>query len=300
MHLNFNNTWHSRSLHGDDGMPDGGSDLIHDYLKLIRYGNCVMSSVAVFLGGLVVSGSGLDRHVQAIAAAMIAVFLFTAAGNALNDFLDAEIDARAHPERPIPSGRISSENARRLTFILFAGSVLAALFINAGALAIVIISLGIMLAYEFRLKKLGLTGNISIAWLTASLFLFGAVSVGEPLPVWALFATSFAATLGREIIKDIQDRSADTGIRKTLPMSIGDRNSMYISAAALLSAVAVSPFPYALRQFGIAYLAVVIAADLLFAASAVLQKTSASRAQATTKIAMYVALLAFLAGALGA
>ncbi|MBX8635914.1 MAG: UbiA family prenyltransferase [Thermoplasmata archaeon] len=280
-------------------MSDGIGGMFRNYLRLIRYGNCAMSGVAAFLGAFVVSGTRLYSHVPAVSAAIVTVFLFTAAGNTLNDFLDADIDARAHPERPIPSGFIAREKARRLAYLLFAASVISSLFINAPALMIVILSLIIMLAYEFRLKKLGLTGNFSIAWLTASLFLFGAVSVGTPLPVWALFATSFAATLGREIIKDIQDREADSGIRKTLPMKIGDRKSMLISSIALLSAIAVSPFPYLLHQFGTGYLLIVIVADVLFAESAVLQVRSAARAQSTTKIAMYVALLAFLAGALG-
>ncbi len=272
---------------------------VRNYLMLIRFGNCAMSGVAAFIGGFVVSAGGVFRHADAMSAAIVTVFLFTAAGNALNDYIDSDIDAKAHPARPIPSGNIEREKARRLVYLLFAAAVISSLLINASAVAIVIISLGIMLAYEFRLKKLGLTGNISIAWLTASLFLFGAVSVGTPAPVWALFATSFAATLGREIIKDIQDEDADRGIRKTLPMIIGDRKSMLISSTALLSAVAVSPFPYVLHQFGLGYLALVAVADILFVTSAALQVRSAARAQSTTKTAMYVALLAFLAGALG-
>jgi len=282
-----------------DKVQDGGVSGIGSFLKLIRYGNCIMSSVAVFLGGLVVSGKNLYLHFPAIAAAMVAVFLFTAAGNTLNDFLDSDLDAHAHPERPIPSGKISRERARGLAVLLFTGSVLASLLINAAAFAIVIISLGIMLMYEFRLKNMGLTGNFSIAWLTASLFLFGAVSTGKLLPIWALFVTSFAATLGREIIKDIQDRDADAGVRKTLPMKIGNRNSMIVSSVALVSAIAVSPFPYLLHQFGIIYLIVVAVADVMFVASAVTQVKSAAKAQSTTKMAMYLALLAFLAGALG-
>ncbi|MBX8639117.1 MAG: UbiA family prenyltransferase [Thermoplasmata archaeon] len=272
---------------------------ISDLLKLMRYGNCVMSAVAAILGALVSSKTMFASHLLDAAAAGAVVFLFTGAGNTLNDYLDATIDANAHPGRPIPSGRISRENAQRFSVLLFTFSVLISLVINIPAFLLVLFSLFIMMLYEFRLKKTGLAGNLSISWLTASLFLFGALSVGETLTVWALFATSFMATLGREIIKDIQDIDADKGIRKTLPMEIGRENAGRAASAAIASAIIVSPFPYLLHQFGLGYLAVVLAADLIFLASIIQRHRNPARSQSTTKVAMYAALLAFLVGALG-
>jgi geranylgeranylglycerol-phosphate geranylgeranyltransferase len=272
---------------------------ISDLLKLMRYGNCLMSAVAAVLGALVSSKYMFADHPLDVAAAAAVVFLFTGGGNTLNDYLDAAIDANAHPGRPIPSGRISRENAQRFSALLFTFSVLISLTINIPAILLVLISLFIMMLYEFRLKKAGLTGNLSISWLTASLFLFGALSVGETLAVWALFATSFMATLGREIIKDIQDIDADRGIRKTLPMKIGMVNAERAASVALASAIIVSPFPYLLHQFGPGYLVVVAAADLIFLFAILQQHRSPARSQSTTKAAMYAALLAFLVGALG-
>ncbi len=268
------------------------------YLKLIRYRNCLMSAVAVFLGALVVEGRAVSGHIVPVAAAMAVVFVFTAAGNSLNDYLDAEIDRTAHPERPIPSGLIRRENARTVSLVLFVVSVIISIFINVYALGIVLLSLTIMISYEFRLKKAGISGNMSIAWLTASLFLFGAVAVGSAIPIWAFFITSFLATLGREIIKDVEDMESDRGIRKTLPMSRGAPASMVISTVALAGAVAVSPFPFILHQFGYPFLAVVLVADAIFAYTAKVQWKNSSRAQGIAKAAMYVAMLAFLVGAL--
>lgn len=272
---------------------------VFGYITLIRYGNCIMSGVAAFLGAFVASGRGVTGHLPDVALAVVVVFLFTGAGNTLNDYLDADIDAKAHPERPIPSGRIRRESAKWMSASLFAAAFLFSIAVGIYSVAIVSISLALMLAYEFSLKKKGLAGNLVIAWLTASLFLYGAVAVGTAWPIWALFVTSFLATLGREIIKDVQDMNSDMGVRKTLPMAVGGKAALAVSAAALAGAIAVSPFPYLLGQFGIFFLAVVIAADLTFIYALKVQWKNAGKAQNVAKGAMYVALLAFLIGATG-
>lgn len=268
------------------------------YLRLIRYRNCIMSSIAVFLGAFVVTGRSITGHIIAVIAGMAVVFLFTGAGNSLNDYIDADIDRAAHPERPIPSGAIARGNAKYLSSAFFAISILLSALINVYALAVALVSLAIMVAYEYRLKNSGFSGNAAIAWLTASLFLFGAVAVGSILPVWAFFATSFLATLGREVIKDVEDMEADRGRRRTLPMVLGTTRTMGLSTVSLAAAVAVSPFPFILHQFGYMFLAVVIVADAVFAYTAYVQWKSAQKAQRVAKAAMYVAMLAFLVGAL--
>lgn len=271
---------------------------IASYLRLIRYRNCIMSGIAALLGALVVTGRNAPAHWLAIISAMLVVFLFTGAGNSLNDYLDAEIDRTAHPERPVPSGLIARSKARQVSVALFALSVLVSILIGILSIAIVLLSLVLMVSYELRFKKSGFSGNLIIAWLTASLFLYGAVAVGAAIPIWALFLTSFLATLGREIIKDVEDVESDRGVRKTLPMLIGKNGSMSASSLFLAGAIAVSPFPYLLHQFGYLFLIVVAFADVIFIYTAALQWRSASAAQSVAKMAMYVALLAFLVGAL--
>lgn len=276
-----------------------GSRNIGSYFRLVRYRNCAMSGIATFLGAFVASGRALAAHAVFIAIAVLVVFLFTAAGNSLNDYLDADIDRSAHPDRPIPAGMVRRQTAKWLSVTLFVSSVLLSVAIGVYSILIVLLSLLLMISYELRLKRSGLPGNLSIAWLTASLFLYGAVAVGTAVPIWAFFVTSFLATAGREIIKDVEDMESDRGIRKTLPMSVGPGRAMAVSSAMLAGAVAVSPFPYLLHQFGYLFLAVVLVADVIFTYTAVAQWKSASRAQGVAKLAMYVALLAFLVGAAG-
>jgi len=69
--------------------------------SVIRPGNVLISAVAVLIGAVVGAGIGIlwPLSVTLLLAAIVAA-LFTAAGNALNDYFDAETDARNHPERP--------------------------------------------------------------------------------------------------------------------------------------------------------------------------------------------------------
>jgi hypothetical protein len=59
------------------------------------------------LAGIVLAGGDVgDRRTPAL---IVALSLFYVAGMYLNDAYDAELDARERPERPIPSGAVSTE-----------------------------------------------------------------------------------------------------------------------------------------------------------------------------------------------
>ncbi len=235
--------------------------------------------------------------------ASLVVFLFTGAGNTLNDYLDREIDRISHSERPIPRGRVRSKNALVFSGVLFGVSVVASLWLNLYCILIVLVNLAIMLAYEFKAKGLGLSGNLMISWLTASLFLFGGMAVYNDYPdilnlVLIILVLSFFATLGREISKDIQDIRGDIGRRKTLPMCIGRKKAGYVAIVCFILAVVLSPLPYIFGMFGWLYLIIVLAADAIFIYAGASLKRSPKRASNNAKLAMLVALTAFLLGGL--
>src|SRR3989442_1134453 len=98
------------------------------YLRLARPGNAVMSGMGVAIAALVAGGPALVVvRFLSVAFAAVAAFLFTAAGNALNDYFDRETDRTNHPDRPIPRGEISPEEALRFASLAFALSLVAAL-----------------------------------------------------------------------------------------------------------------------------------------------------------------------------
>jgi len=174
------------------------------YVVLLRPINCIMVAVAVFIGALVAAGPlGIQINLTDVLMASLVAFLFTGAGNTLNDYFDREIDEVNHPNRPLPSGTISPDAALLFSFVLFLISLVLATFINAVVIIIVVANLAIMISYEVLSKAKGLAGNMTIAWLTGTTFLFGGAAVGAVEDTIVLAALAFLATLGREIAKDI-------------------------------------------------------------------------------------------------
>ena len=108
--------------------------LLRAYLELVRVSNLptVLSNVVVGLAlgsaqtgieatGIETAGivaTGIEPATAA--ASLLAIALIYSGGMALNDVLDAEIDRRERPGRPIPSGRVSQTSAAVLAAAGFA------------------------------------------------------------------------------------------------------------------------------------------------------------------------------------
>jgi len=256
-----------------------------------------MGAFGVLLAAIVCAGpSGVEESWLEVALSMAVVMAFTGAGNALNDYFDREVDKVAHPDRPLPRGLLSSRTALYLAVTLFVAAISLSLFVSIWSVTIVIASVFAMLVYEVLLKGEGLVGNLAISWLTGALFLFGGAAVHSLEVAWILALLAFLATLGREIVKDIQDIEGDRGSRRTLPMRIGVERAGTVGSAAFLGAVALSPAPYILDLMSVWYLPVVVVADGIFIYCALIHFKSPERGQKMAKLAMLVALIAFLVG----
>ncbi len=272
-------------------------------VSLARPGNCVMSAVGVAVGGLVAVGSGAwGAYAVPLAYAAVAAALSTAGGNALNDLFDRETDKVNHPDRPLVSGAVTEAEARN--FVVSAFVVAAALGFLASPLCLVIVLVNavLMYVYESGLKRKGAPGNVVIAYLVGSLFLFAGFAVfrSDPRPLVAtgvLALLAFLTTVGREITKDIEDMAGDVD-RKTLPQRIGAAPAGRVAAAALIAGVALSAVPWFAGVLSSAYALVVILADGMFIYAALHSAANPAQSQRVTKYAMVVALIAFLAGGL--
>ncbi len=262
------------------------------YWEILRPFNCIMATAAAIIG-LAIAG-GLKPW--AVALIFLTVFLITGAGNAINDYYDREIDAINRPKRPIPSGRMSARAALYYSLALFAAGCLFAGLVNQICLAVAAFNCALLFLYARNLKATPLAGNICVAFLTGSTFLFGGAAAGTA----GLFANqvpfllSFLVSMSREIAKDIEDIAGDrAGGARTLPILAGERASAALAAAFALAAVVLGIFP----PFGRAYLAIVIVADLFFLQSVLkIARGDATGSQKALKKGMAVALAAFLAG----
>ncbi len=271
------------------------------YLRLIRPFNCVMAALGTVVAAVVAVGaSGVALFPVSVSLAAVSVFFITAAGNTLNDYLDRKGDAVNHPERPIPAGEISARDAQTFAVILFVIPIPLSAFINPEALGLVLLNTVLLVAYEKEYKGRGLSGNLMISYLVASIFLFAGLSVyngqSEPLMrITILASLAFLTTLAREITKDIEDVRGDAD-RVTLPMRVGVPRAHGVAAGALLLAVVLSALPAVLGVLHLAYLVVVIPADIMFIYASLIVAKKPGDARALEKLAMLVALLAFLVG----
>ncbi len=179
-----------------------------------------MAAAGVWLGGYLSYGS-FDKLNLALAS-LCAAFV-CAAGNALNDFLDIEVDRKNHPRRVLPSGALPAYVAVLAFWILGGLGIAVALTINLKFAGIVVFSLLVLVVYNFRLKKTSLLGNLAVSLLGALTFIAGGLAVKLPQPYMvtetfapAIFA--FLFHLGREMLKDLADFDGDLKAQyKTLP-----------------------------------------------------------------------------------
>jgi len=254
-----------------------------------------MMAAAAAIIGLAIAG-GLEPGGAALI--FFTVFLITGAGNAINDYYDRDIDAINRPERPIPSGRVSARKAFNYSMALFAVGCLFAGQVNQICLAVAAFNSALLFLYARNLKAMPLAGNITVAFLTGSTFLFGGAASGAAglLANKIPFLLSFLVSMSREIAKDIEDMDGDRqGGARTLPILAGERAAAALAAAFALAAVVLGFF----APFGRVYLAIVAVADLFFLLSVQkIARGDATGAQKALKKGMAVALVAFLAAAL--
>lgn len=259
-------------------------------VQLVRPKNAAMGFLAVLLSEFIASG-GLDWSAL---AAPLAAALILGGGNALNDYFDREVDRVNHPERPIPSGRVSPRSALALSGILLTAGVLVSLIAGLLCAAVALAAVLLLIAYEARVKRSGLPGNALISLLVALLFLFGGIAAGDPRRVLILSLMAFLANLGRELDKDLEDLAGDVD-RRTFPKVHGPRATLALSGAMYAAAVSLSPVPYLQGLFGLPYLVLVAASDVIFLMT--IWNRNASRRKSMAKVGMLLGLLAFVGGA---
>ena len=275
----------------------GPTATLKGLFELTRPGNVVAAGVLTFTGSFVAAGFSVDP-VSAVAAVAATVFA-TAAGNAVNDYFDREIDRVNRPDRPIPRGAVTARVGLAFSILLFLCAVVAAVSLPVTAIAIAVANLLALVAYTKLFKGLPGVGNAVVAYLTGSTFLFGGAAVGrvgDPAVV-VLFALAALATLSREIVKDVEDIAGDrTEGLATLPIVVGEGAALRIGAAVLAVAVGASAVPYLMGTFGLLYVGLVIPADAVMLDGVRRSFAEPAVAQRRLKRGMFIAAVAFILG----
>jgi geranylgeranylglycerol-phosphate geranylgeranyltransferase len=267
------------------------------FFTITRPANSVVAGLAAIVAYLIATGT----LVYGVTLLMAVVILITAAGNVINDYFDAEIDAINRPERPIPSGTVGRNAALAWAGILFFFGLVISRFTTPLCLGIALFNVVLLVAYAARLKSTPFLGNVSVAYLAASIFLFGGAFAGwhslvDMLPIAAI---TFLAMLARELLKDAEDIEGDrTGGADTLPIRIGVQKTALLAFICAVAAVAASVVPY--LWWGAWYLLGIALVDsiIIVAAGKALGCTDADSVKATgsttlLKIGMFASLVVF-------
>ena len=176
------------------------------WLRLCRVGNVFTAFADVWMGYAVASGwltiwdAGRWRAWGLLTVASGSLYT---AGMVWNDYFDAELDREERPERPIPSGAISREAARRLGLLLLVVGNMAAW--GAGAVTpgaawwlpgtIALVLSAVILAYDGGLKRTA-AGPIAMGACRSLNVLLGMSLIEGGMSQWHAGHGTIAAGLG--------------------------------------------------------------------------------------------------------
>ena len=213
------------------------------YFNIIRPLNVVAGSLTILVSSLIIKYNG---PMNIVIFATLVVAFYTVGANTLNDYLDYKIDKINRPDRPITSGRILRKHALIISILAFIIGTIIAIQLNTNSQLVSIgISLPLIIAYNIKLKKLPLIGNIVVAIVLALSFIYAGLAFSNPSPLILPAVLAFGLTLIREIVKDMADIIGDKSVGlKTFPIIFGENKTinLCVGLSVLLGIGAFIPF----------------------------------------------------------
>lgn len=162
-----------------------------DWLRLIRFsGICTIASntiasvaVAFFPSGASLNprafgGQILDNGLNVIWVFLVSGLLYMS-GMIWNDVIDARRDLELHPDRPLPSGRVSYNKAVFVAFLLPVITLLLAGMIGERAFYMAGIVFIFTMLYNAVCKDVPYLGSLCMALVRFSLALFAVLCLGN-------------------------------------------------------------------------------------------------------------------------
>lgn len=191
-------------------------------------------------------------------------FLISGAEMVSNDLFDLEVDRVNHPERPLPSGQVSVSEVIFFTIVLSFCGLLIAAFLGPLVLGFTALIWVMGMLYNWRLKSLGLPGNIMVAISVGTTFVLGGMMT-ERLDsglVWTFALMAALFDLAEEVSGGVMDAEGDAlrGSR-SLAILYGRKAALTVVTLLFAAFVALSIFPFIMGWLGLPYLALIALAD---------------------------------------
>ncbi len=221
-------------------------------ILIVRPLNCIITFITIFIAAYI-SADSLEYSTVLIAA--FAGALVNAGGNIINDYFDVETDKINRPNRPLPSGVLTTQAAlSEYIFLTIFALIISYYYLSLIAFTIVFLTAATMFLYSAKLKSIPLIGNIVVAFSVGLAFLFGSVVVENIncgiIP--ALFA--FLITLMRELVKDAEDIEGDNSADiSTYPIKYGVNATIKIVSIVGVVLMLSTTLPYLLKIYNLYY-----------------------------------------------
>jgi geranylgeranylglycerol-phosphate geranylgeranyltransferase len=275
-------------------------------LTRLEHGLMLGSSVII---GMIISDDVIISISDALLG-FLTVLLISAGIFALNDYCDMDVDiANDRADRPLVRGELQPRDALIIASIATPIGILCSFLLeNMWCFALAVITAGLGIVYDVKMKEAGVPGNAYIAFTMAIPFVFGGLIIRRVPFVLLIFSSmAFLSGFGREVMKGIVDVKGDA-LRdvKTIARVYGIGKAKIISVIFYMIAVLLTFFPFIFDMSGFrnhAYLFLILIADSLFAYVCYELYKSKDREKVnelrnTTLVAMIVGLIAFLCGSI--
>lgn len=216
-------------------------------IEILRPINGVLGSLSVLIGILNTRiNVSIEILMINISLGILTYFFATGSSMAINDYYDIEIDKINRPKRPIPSGKLTLNQAKYIYIITVLLAIFISLFhsmfLDSKFLIVIIVMFFCFIGWFYASigKKSGFPGNILVSFSLPIGFIYGAILTTSFIPIYIYFfaLNCFFGLLAREIIKGCEDTEGDKneGV-KTLAIKFGIRKATYISLVFTLIAI---------------------------------------------------------------
>lgn len=218
---------------------------ILELVRLFRFELPFTAGVCVVLGQLLALGKFPTAAEMLLG--FLSVFFISAAALITNDIFDIETDKINAPERPLPAGSVTKQEAIILSIAVTSLGLITAYLIDFRVLWVACLVWVVGFLYNWRFKKTGIWGNLMVSFSVGMTFIFGGIAVGRPFEkiVWLFGILALLINLGEEIAADAMDMEGD---RKTgshsLPVVLGSEYALKISAVVFLLVIFSSILPF--------------------------------------------------------
>jgi geranylgeranylglycerol-phosphate geranylgeranyltransferase len=224
----------------------------------IAGGICIVAGQIIVLQGLPTISTGIIGFLTG--------FFIACAAMITNDYFDIEVDRVNHPQRPLPSGRISIHEILILTGLFTVAGFVTAALLGLVTLIFAVIVWIIAISYNWKFKENGLLGNMMVGFSVASFFIFGGASVGGLTNglIWIFGILAFIFDLGEEIAADAMDMIGDKErSAKTIALLHGKKYALTVSISLFTLFVAITLIPLIIGWLSPKYLFIFLPVDII-------------------------------------